>query len=55
MVVESLKEAGIRDEVKVIVGGAAARPWMIEKYGVDAAVYDAVKGVEKIKMWAEEK
>lgn len=54
-VVESLKEAGIRDEVKVIVGGAAARPWMIERYGVDATVYDAVKGVEAIKMWAEEK
>ena len=55
MVVESLKEAGIRNNVKVIVGGAAARPWMIEKYGLDAAVYDAVKGVEIIKMWAEEK
>ena len=54
-VVKSLKEAGIRDKVKVIVGGAAARPWMIEKYGVDATVYDAVKGVEAIKMWEEEK
>jgi methylmalonyl-CoA mutase cobalamin-binding domain/chain len=54
-VVKSLKEAGIRDKVKVIVGGAAARPWMIERYGVDATVYDAVKGVEAIKMWAEEK
>lgn len=54
-VVKALKDAGIRDKVKVIVGGAAARPWMVEKYGVDAAVYDAVKGVRIIEKWAEEK
>jgi len=52
-VVEALKNTGIRDEVKVIVGGAAARPWMVEKYGVDAAVYDAVKGLGIIKRWTK--
>jgi len=50
-IVKALKDAGIRDDVKVIVGGAAARPWMVEKYGVDAAVYDAIKGLEIIKRW----
>jgi len=53
-IVETLKEAGLRDRVKVIVGGAAARPWMVEKYGVDAAVVDAVQGLNIIKEWAEE-
>jgi len=54
-VVKALKEDGIRDKVKVIVGGAAARPWMVEKYGVDAAVYDAIKGLEIIKKWTIER
>ena len=53
-VVKKLREEGIRDKVKVIVGGAAARSWMIEEYGVDAVVNDAVKGLEIIKRWAEE-
>jgi len=52
-VVKALEKAGIRDRVKVIVGGAAARQWMIEKYGVDAAVNDAVRGLEIIKEWAK--
>jgi len=52
-VVKALEKAGIRDKVKVIVGGAAARPWMIEKYGVDAVVNDAVKGFNIIKEWAK--
>jgi 5-methyltetrahydrofolate--homocysteine methyltransferase len=54
-VVKALKAAGIRDKVKVIVGGAAARPWMIEEYGVDAVVYDAVKGLEIIREWQKAK
>jgi len=53
-VVKKLREEGIRDKVKVIVGGAAARSWMIEEYGVDAIVNDAVKGLEIIRGWAEE-
>ena len=53
-VVKKLREEGIRDKVKVIVGGAAARSWMIEEYGVDAVVNDAVKGLEMIRGWAEE-
>jgi len=54
-VVRALKKAGLRGKVKVIVGGAAARPWMVREYGVDAAVYDAIKGLEIIKRWAKEK
>jgi 5-methyltetrahydrofolate--homocysteine methyltransferase len=43
-IIKALKKAKIRDKVNVIVGGAAARPWMVEKYGVDAAVTDAING-----------
>lgn len=53
-VIEALKKAGLRDNVKVIIGGGAARSWMIEKYGVDAAVIDAIKGLDIIRKWAEE-
>jgi methylmalonyl-CoA mutase cobalamin-binding domain/chain len=51
-VVKELKKANLRDKIKVIIGGAAVRPYHVEKYGVDAAVNDAVKGVEIIKSWA---
>lgn len=51
-VVEELKKIGIRDKVKVIVGGAAARDWMIKEYGVDATTTDAMNGLAKIKSWA---
>lgn len=50
-VVNELKKAGLRDKVKVIVGGAAVRDWMVKEYGVDAAVNDAVKGVNIIESW----
>lgn len=52
-VTRKLREEGLRDKVKVIVGGAAARPWMVERYGLDAAVNDAIKGLEIIKEWAK--
>ncbi|MBS7634963.1 cobalamin-dependent protein [Candidatus Bathyarchaeota archaeon] len=53
-VIKKLREEELRDKVRVIVGGAAARPWMIEEYGLDAAVNDAVKGLEIVKRWMDE-
>ncbi len=53
-IVEVLREKGLREKVKVIVGGAAARPWMVEKYGVDAAVVDAIEGLHIIGEWTKE-
>jgi len=50
-VVKALDAARIRDTVKVIVGGAAARPWMVKEYGVDAAVFDVIKGLEIMRKW----
>lgn len=52
-VVEELKKSGLRDKVKVIIGGAAVRDEDVKLYGVDAAVNDCVKGVKIIVSWLE--
>jgi methylmalonyl-CoA mutase cobalamin-binding domain/chain len=52
-IVEELEREGLRKKVKVIIGGAAARREHIKKFGVDAAVNDAVEGVNIIKKWIE--
>lgn len=52
-VVKLLKKAGLKGKVKVILGGAAVRDWMVKEFGVDAAVEDAVEGVKIIKSWVE--
>lgn len=52
-VIQALEKEGIRDKVKVIMGGAAVRKTDTEKYGVDAAVDSAVEGVKIIKAWVE--
>lgn len=50
---KSLKEAGIRDRVKLIAGGAAVREEYANKLGLDAAVNNAVEGVNIIKSWVK--
>jgi methylmalonyl-CoA mutase cobalamin-binding domain/chain len=52
-VVELLKREGIREKVKVIVGGAATRKEHEKIYGLDAVVNDAIEGVKIIKSWME--
>jgi len=44
--VESLRAAGLRDSVKVIIGGVAASPEIAETYGCDAYVASAFEVVE---------
>lgn len=53
-VVKALKKAGLRDKVRVILGGAAVRGWMIREFGVDAAVNDAIQGIKIIRSWTGE-
>ena len=50
-VVEALKRSGIRDKVRVIIGGAGITEKFGVDIGVDAAVNDAVKGVEACSSW----
>ncbi len=52
-VVDSLKEAGLRDGVKVAVGGACVTDEVVERYGADAMGRDAVEAVRIFSGWME--
>jgi len=54
-VIKALKEAGLRDKVKIIIGGAPITPEYAEKIGADAAAKDAVEGVNICKLWIKSK
>ncbi|MCD6095168.1 MAG: corrinoid protein [Thermoprotei archaeon] len=54
-VIEELKKAGIRDKVKVIIGGAPVTEEFAREIGADAYAEDAVKAVEVCKRLIEEK
>jgi 5-methyltetrahydrofolate--homocysteine methyltransferase len=51
-VINKLAEAGVRDRVKVIIGGAPITEQYAEKIGADAAATDAVDGIRVIRGWA---
>lgn len=48
-VLKSLKKEGLRDKVKVIIGGAPVSISYAESIGSDAYAFDAVAGVNEIK------
>lgn len=50
---EALKEAGLRDQVKLIVGGAPLNRELALKLGADDFAEDAVEGVKHIKQLAQ--
>jgi methanogenic corrinoid protein MtbC1 len=50
-VLEKLNSAGMRNEVRVILGGNAVSAEFAEEIGADAAVLDAVQGVQLCKEW----
>ena len=50
-VLEKLNSAGMRNEVRVILGGNAVSSEFAEEIGADAAVLDAVQGVQLCKEW----
>ncbi|MFX0135582.1 MAG: B12-binding domain-containing protein, partial [Candidatus Hodarchaeota archaeon] len=45
---KALKDAGLRDQVKIIVGGAPLNLKLAKKLGADAYAEDAVSGLRKI-------
>jgi len=55
IVLDRLREAGIREKVKVIIGGNAVTKQFAQEIGVDAAALDAVEGVEICKKWVTAK
>jgi 5-methyltetrahydrofolate--homocysteine methyltransferase len=50
---EGLKKAGVRDSVKLIVGGAPLNEDLAKKLGADDYAEDAVEGVKRIQALAE--
>jgi 5-methyltetrahydrofolate--homocysteine methyltransferase len=52
-VIEELKAAGVRDKVKVLIGGAPITDEYAVEIGADAAAKDAVDGIRIIRQWAK--
>lgn len=50
---QALKDAGLRDQVKLIVGGAPLNEDLAKELGADDFAEDAVEGVKHIKALAE--
>ena len=50
-VVDKLKEQGLRDKIKVIIGGGQMDEQVCNYVGADAYVTDAVVGVNYVKGW----
>ena len=50
-VIKSLEKAGLRDKVKIIIGGAPITTEYAKKIGADAAARDAVEGVRTCTRW----
>jgi 5-methyltetrahydrofolate--homocysteine methyltransferase len=50
-VLKALRSAGVRDQVKVIIGGTSVTPQFAETIGADHSSTNAVEGVEKCLEW----
>jgi methanogenic corrinoid protein MtbC1 len=50
-VIRALKETGLRDSVKVIIGGTSVTPEFARRIGADHSSTDAADGVEKCVQW----
>ncbi|MDD3718433.1 MAG: cobalamin-dependent protein [Actinomycetota bacterium] len=54
-VVDAIKEAGLRERVRIAVGGACTTPELVEKFGLDALGRDAVEAVGIFEEWETKK
>jgi 5-methyltetrahydrofolate--homocysteine methyltransferase len=52
--IEELNKRGVRNKVKIIIGGAPITNEFAEEIGADAAAMDAAQGVRKCKEWMKE-
>lgn len=53
-VIEALRAAGLREEVRVIIGGSSVSVQFAESIGADHGSNNAVEGVEKCAEWVKE-
>lgn len=51
VVINELRRARLRDQVKVLIGGASVTAEFASRIGADAAVRDAVEGVNLCRRW----
>jgi corrinoid protein of di/trimethylamine methyltransferase len=51
-IVDAISEAGLRDKVKIAIGGACTTQEIVEKYGLDALGRDAVDAVRIFEEWS---
>jgi len=54
-VIAALKTAGLREKVKVIIGGSSVSAKFAESIGADHSTNNAVEGVDKCVDWAKER
>lgn len=54
LAMEELKQAGIRNKVKVLIGGASITPEFGKEIGADFAAMDAPQGVQVAIRWMKE-
>jgi trimethylamine corrinoid protein len=52
-VLTALKEAGLREKVKVIIGGSSVTPQFAKSIGADYSTTNAAEGVEKCLEWVK--
>ena len=50
-VITALKGAGLRERVKVIIGGTSVTPQFAQNIGADYSTTNAVEGIEKCLEW----
>jgi 5-methyltetrahydrofolate--homocysteine methyltransferase len=50
-VMDAIREAGLREKVKIAIGGACTTNELVEKYGLDALGRDAVDAVRIFEEW----
>ena len=50
-IIEALKEAGVRDNVKIIIGGNPVTKEACEQIGADAYTTNAAEGVKICQGW----
>ncbi|NVM04925.1 MAG: corrinoid protein [Candidatus Helarchaeota archaeon] len=53
-VIEALKEAGLRNQVKIIIGGAPITKKFADMIGADDYAKDVIEGVKICKRWMDE-
>ena len=52
-VITALKEAGLKEKLKVIIGGSSVTPEFARSIGADFSTTNAVEGVEKCLEWVK--